>query len=475
MGRRKLFKGDGSPVGALFDGAGNRVDVTDTGSVVMAGRRRRMPKRETIAFPQIINLGRSQRTRYLYKPTPRNLRYFSHSPYARRAVNAIKNPIMQLDWEIAPLDGIEMNSQLEKQIETATFCFNHPNIDDSFASLNEQVIEDYLLGAAAIEMQVSGDKLRPIWLYPVDGLSIQIFPGWNGEKDKARYAQVVGYGTAFGGGTVCELLNDELIYMRPNASSATPFGFGPVEIAFNTINAILGVAEFDGNVAANQRSSIWVDLGEGIDQKTLEEFRSYWINEIEGQGKVPFSAFGSGGRGDDKSKRGVNILRLFPEGDSGMFLEYQKFLLRTLAAAFDLSPQNLGVESDVNRNTSEVAEDRDWNQAIKPVAAKLGTHLTREALHGKLGFSQLRFKFVGLDREDEEANARIFKIRYESNSITPNEYRAKLGEAPMESEWGEMVYADVEIAMQAAKGAAEVDDKALSKGKSKSKAKKKDR
>lgn len=439
---------------------------------IRAGRRRKMPERETIAFPQIQQIGRNNKTRYLYKPTPRNLRYFAHSPYARRAVNAIKNPIAQLEWEIAPLDGVDMNSALEKQIETATFCFHHPNLDDSFSSLCEQIVEDYLIGAAAIELQVAGDDLRPLWMFPVDGLSIQIYPGWTGAKDEARYAQTVGYGTAFGGGTVCELRNDELIYIRPNASTATPFGFGPVEIAFNTINSILGVAEFDGNVASNQRSSIGLDLGEGTDQRAVDEFRSYWMNEIEGQGKVPITGIGGGGR-DDKSKRGINVYRLFPEGDSGMFLEYQKFLLRTLAASFDLSPQNLGVEGDVNRNTSEVAEDRDWNQAIKPVAAKLATHLTSEALHGRLGFSQLRFKFVDLDRDDEKTTAEIFKIRYETNSVVPNEFRAKLGEKPMENEWGDMTYADMQIAVKAAQGAGEVDDKALTKGKSKPKPKSK--
>jgi hypothetical protein len=52
---------------------------------------------------------RNNKWRYLYKPTPRNLRYFSHAPFARRAINAIKNPIKMLDWEITPLDGIDLN------------------------------------------------------------------------------------------------------------------------------------------------------------------------------------------------------------------------------------------------------------------------------------------------------------------------------------------------------------------------------
>jgi hypothetical protein len=216
-----------------------------------------------------------------------------------------------------------------------------------------------------------------------------------------------------------------------------------------------------------------LDLGEGYTGDDLNEFRNYWMNEIEGQGKVPIVGLKSSGRPDEKSRRGADVLRLYPEGDSGLFLEYQKFLIRTLAAAFDISPQNLGLEDDVNRNVSEVADDRDWNQAIKPTAYKMESHLTREALHGKLGFSQLRFKFVGLDREDEVSKMEIFRNRYETNSITANEIREKFGEMPdEESDWGDLVYADVQIAMAAAKGAAQVDDKKLTGG-SKPKPKKK--
>jgi hypothetical protein len=46
----------------------------------------------------------------------------------------------------------------------------------------------------------------------------------------------------------------------------------------------------------------------------------------------------------------------------------------------DAPPQNLGVERDLNRNTSETSEDRDREQAIKPYAHLLESHLTREAL-----------------------------------------------------------------------------------------------
>lgn len=431
-----------------------------------AGRPYKIPDRETRAYPTLMQLGSAlNKKRFVYKPTPRNMRYFSHTPFARRAINAIKNPIAMLEWEILPADGVDINSELEKQIELATACFHHPNNDDSFSTLAEQLVEDFMCGAAALELRESNDAMRPLWMFPVDGLTIQIFPGWEGKRNEKRYAQVIGYGTAFGGNVVCELTNDELMYVRPNGSTANPFGYGAIEIAFNTINNILGVAEYAGNVASNRSPPGILDLGEGYSADDLNEFRSYWTNEIEGQGKVPFIAGKSSGRSDAKAQRGPEFVRLFPEGDTGLYLEYQNFLIRTLGAATDLSPQNFGIEADVNRNTSETAEDRDWNQAIKPVAFKLASHLTRDVLHAKFGFSQLRFCFVGLDREDEKVKSDIFKIRYEGNSITPNEMRAHWGEKPMESEWGDLTYADVQIAIKGAQGAGEIDDPAITGGK----------
>ncbi len=80
-----------------------------------------------------------------------------------------------------------------------------------------------------------------------------------------------------------------------------------------------------------------------------------------------------------------------------------------------------------------MAEDRDWKQAICPFAFRIEDYLSRHAIQRRLGFSQLRFMFEGLDREDEAATAEIFERRYRTNSIVPDEIRAHYGEQPMES------------------------------------------
>ena len=427
------------------------------------GRPTKEPERDTRAYPTVFQVGAGLRVgdkKALPKPTPRNLRYFARTPIARRAINAIKNPIALLDWEVAPLPGIELNPELERQIEVVTACLERPNNDDSFRTLVEQVIEDVLCGAGAIEQQPSGDMTRPLWLWPVDGLTIQVYPGWSGQPNEVRYAQAIGFGTYTGNTNIIDLRNDELIYIRPNPTTNTPFGVGSLEVAFDWVSRFLATSEYVGNIASNQRPEIMIDLGD-VTQEEVQKFRSFWQNEVEGQGKVPIVGF-PGAPGDPKS-RGVGINRLFPEGDDGMYLKYQEFLIRVIATAFDLSPQNLAVEADVNRNTAEVSEDRDWNAAIKPMAHLIESHITREAIHGLLGFSQIRLRFKGLEREDEEATAEIFERYYKTNMMTPNEMRERLGMKPADHAWGDMTFADMQIAIQAARGVGKVEDDDLEK------------
>ena len=55
----------------------------------------------------------------------------------------------------------------------------HP---DSFRVLFEQVIEDLLVGGfGAVEMEATGDPMRPFHLWAVDGATIQIDANWNWE------------------------------------------------------------------------------------------------------------------------------------------------------------------------------------------------------------------------------------------------------------------------------------------------------
>jgi Phage portal protein len=431
------------------------------------GRPTKDPQRETFNWPNLSLLGQNPSTvaqRVVYKATPRNLRYFSNMPIARRAINAIRNPLCQLEWEIVPNTGVAVSSEIKRQIETATLCFSVPNDDDSFNTLLMQLIDDICCGAGVMEIGRSGYNDRPIFLWPVDGLSVHIYPGWNGGANEARYLQTVGYGGSYSVGYTpgIKLRDDEIIYIRPNPTTASPFGFGPMEVAFNSIANQLATAKFAAKLAGNALPPFMIDLGE-VSSRVVQTWRSYWTNDIEGEGKVPIigTELVDGQAGAGKT-RGLNVQKLYPEGDKALYLQYQEFLRTEIAAAFDISNMSLNLERDVNRSTSEVMEDREWVHAIRPMANIIAGSLTRKVIWQSMGFSQIHFAWKGVDREDLEKTSQILQRYYSINVFTPNEIRHKLGETESENVWGDRTKSDADIAVAAARGVGVIDDPELS-------------
>jgi len=55
--------------------------------------------------------------------------------------------------------------------------------------------------------------------------------------------------------------NDEnLVYLRPNPTTDTPYGYGPLEICTRSISRQLGAAEFAGELASNAAPAnlVWI-------------------------------------------------------------------------------------------------------------------------------------------------------------------------------------------------------------------------
>ena len=408
------------------------------GRILRRRPREEAPARETAVFPRFVQLGQLRAPdRLAYKPTPLNLRYFSRTPYARRAINAIKNPVAQLTWEVIPRRGAALSDELGRQIALATHCLEQPNEEDSFRSLLEQVLEDALCGGGAIEVQVGADPERPLWLWPVDGLSIQIYPGWSGGADQARYLQTLGYGGIGTADQGVALRDDELIYIRPNPTTSTPFGIGPLEVAFTSVARLLGVAEFAGHLSSNTRPSTILDLGEAASPDELQAFRAWWRNDIEGQGMMPIVG------GMQKPQ----VLRLAPEGDEGLYLKYQEFLKAEIAAAFDLSPQNLGREAErqpLDRGSGRGPRLGPGHQAMgRPHRGASDARCAVEAprlLPARVPLHRARPRGRARDRRD-------LRIYYRSNALTPNEQRARLGLAPLAGEIGDMTSTEAELAL----------------------------
>ena len=79
--------------------------------------------------------------------------------------------------------------------------------------------------------------------------------------------------------------------------------------------------------------------------------------------------------------------------------QWQEFLVRIIANAFDLPAQFLGLEQDVNRSTAGEMSDLAFRSAIVPTARLLAEYLTRDAIAKRLGWTDLEFVFTDLMRK----------------------------------------------------------------------------
>jgi phage portal protein BeeE len=382
-------------------------------------------QRRTVALPSILNTFGFSRAgmsiaHVVPKPTPANLRRFAETPVARKAINTIKDRIAGMKWRVQPRRGRSLADlpNGEARVQALTASFDHPNPDDSFRSLSEQVLEDVIVGGfGAIEVDLSGDTGRPLVLWPVDGATIRMKVDWDGRPDSPRYVQETGH---FGPESQVVLNDDELIYVRLNARTHTPFGLGRLEVAFETINSFLCAHRYASRLASNSvvQYALWLkDLSPAHHERLIR----WWQDEIEGTGKVPILSV------ENKPE----VLRFGGGTDADLRLAWQEFLLRVIADAFDLPPQFLGVERDVNRSTAAELNDVAFQHAIVPTARLFAEHLTRDAIAKKLGWDDLEFVFADLDAPNELEQAQIQEILLRNGVLTVNEVRQMRGLAEL--------------------------------------------
>jgi HK97 family phage portal protein len=356
----------------------------------------------------------------LPKPTAANLRKFSETPVVRRAINVVKDKIASMDWQVRVRRGYAgvTVEDAEERMQVLRRCLEEPNTSDSFRVLFEQVLEDLLVGGfGAVEMEATGDPLRPFHLWPVDGATIQIDVKWDGDPAKPRYAQMTGQ---LGTQSQIPLLDDELMYVRLNPRSYTPFGLGRLEVAFETVNQFLSANRYAGKLASNSVAQYAIWLNEATPEEHDRLIR-WWQDEVEGTGRVPFLS----------CEQKPEVLRFAGGTDADLRLQWQEALIRMIANAFDLPPMMLGLEADVNQSTAGEMADEAFQTAIVPVAKLLAEHITRDLFAKKLGWREFEFCFNDLESRDEMEELQIQTTLLTAGVLTVNEVRAMRGLAPL--------------------------------------------
>ncbi|MGA9667957.1 MAG: phage portal protein [Terracidiphilus sp.] len=376
-------------------------------------------ERKTLAMPAILSPVQFP-GRPLPKPTPVNLRRFAETPVVRRAINVIKDRIAAMDWQVRVRRGVGPGDVAftERKLRALRRMLEEPNAVDSFRTLVEQVIEDALTGGyGAIEMEPTGDTERPAMLWAVDGASIRINARWDGDPESPRYAQALPGQLE---SSAVDLRDDQLMYIRMNPRSFTPFGLGPLEVAFETVNQFLSAHRFAGKLAANTVAQYALWLNEATPTQHDRLIR-WWQDEIEGTGRVPLIS----------TEQKPEVLRFAQGTDADMRLAWQEFLIRMVANAFGLPPLMLGLEADVNQSTAAEMTDEAFRGAISPLAMLLAGHITRDLFGKCVGWREFEFVFNDLNARDEETELKVQVQLLQAGVLTVNEVRAMRGLGPL--------------------------------------------
>jgi phage portal protein BeeE len=266
-------------------------------------------------------------------------------------------------------------------------------------------------------MEPTGNNERPAMLWAVDGATIQVNAKWDGEEGSPRYAQSVPGQLE---SNAIELLDRQIMYVRMNPRSFSPFGLGPLEVAFETVNQFLCAHRFAGKLAANSVAQYALWLNEATPAQHDRLIR-WWQDEIEGTGRVPLLST------DQKPE----VLRFAQGTDADLRLAWQEFLIRMVANAFGLPPLLLGLETDVNRSTAAELADEAFRGAILPLAQLLAGHITRDLFAKCIGWREFEFVFNDLNARDEETELAVQVQLLKAGVLTVDEVRAMRGLAPL--------------------------------------------
>ncbi len=377
-------------------------------------------QRKTVPLPSILGPVRPPHA-LLPKGSPANLRRFAESPVPRRAINLIKDRIACMDWQVQLRRGYTLAEVPDAQtrMDILRRTLEEPNDSDSFRSLVEQAVEDALVGGfGAIEMEKTDDFERPFALWAVDGATIQLNAKWNGEADSPRYAQNT---NRVGPGAQIPLYDNELMYLRVNPRSHTPFGLGPLEVAFETVTTFLAAHRYAGRLASNSVVQYALWLNETTPDQHNRLLR-WWQDEIEGTGRVPLLS----------CEQKPEVLKFSGGTDADLRMEWQVFLIRMIGNAFGLPAMMLGLENDVNRTTASELADEAFRSTIAPMARMLAEHITRDLFGKRLGWREFEFVFNELDARDEMQEVQMQTALLAAGVLTVDEVRAQRGLRPLE-------------------------------------------
>ena len=369
----------------------------------------------------------------------------------RICVNVLKSKVTKTKWAIVPTDMTAKLDPQDKRIDELTKFFREPNRrGDTFRSFLDKTLEDLLVLDA-----VSWEKTRYpngmlAELHVIDSASIRPVYDEFGNNDipinivgedgitrelPVSFVQVLDnspYGGRESGTPVAFWPKRDFVYfmLHPqNAMESFGYGLSPIESVMGVVANILNADNFNGTYFEEGAfPPMILQLMTAMDPRELQQIREYLKTELEGEFHRPAVIAG------EKKIEVVN-LRDIVQRDM-QFMQYMDFMSRLLAAAYELSAQDIGLTNDVNRATAETLKDLSESKGYGSILSLLEEQFNM-IIWKDFGYTDLKFSWVAVDTISPTDLSAIHDTALKNGSMTLNEVRKK-SDLPPYGQWADI-------------------------------------
>lgn len=343
---------------------------------------------------------------------------------ARLCINTLKHKITQTDWTIKQCnENEEVN---EHHINVLKNFFDNPNSEDSFRTFLDKIMEDILVLDAGCFEKVNNNGGLPAEIYYVDGATIKPLFDEHGKLGISAYGQWMPMNQ--NETPDAEWNKDEMVYIMQNPQADVlnyGYGLSPLEGIIMAATNILNADNYMGQYFdIGTLPPKLINLGPDIQASEVESFRAYWKSEIEGKPwKTAIYGGGELSSIDMESGKPIDM----------QFENYQVWLMKIICAAYEISPQDIGMtaEMGLNRALGEVQQNISNTKGYRSILQLLKETFNRKIIRDWFGFDDVEFDWVGLDALNQKEAAEIFAIESKAGAVSINEYRIQKGLKPI--------------------------------------------
>jgi hypothetical protein len=321
--------------------------------------------------------------------------------------------------------------QLTNFIEQTGFVFDGEREDDFMDYISMLVRDTYEIDQIATEIQYNRMG-EPVAFWALDGATISRV------TDEKRWGKDIRFVQKIDDKIYEEYKSENLIFdykFKRSDVKYRGYGYSPVEMCINIITTLLfGYNYIRDQLIKDRVPKGFISVMGDVAKPQLDSIRNYWYAAMTGAGaqfNIPILPSGKDGVGIDFKNLSSN----------NKDMEYHKtmmFISSLVGAVFSMDLAELGIKTDDSTSIiSENAEPRIQSSKDRGLASMLGfaeQHVNKVI---RKVTKKYRFKFVGLEREDEQKKAEV-RNKQIMGWRSIDEVRVEDGDEPYNEDWSKM-------------------------------------